>query len=83
MKILEFVINFNPVISKTATNKELKTDSRVITKIVLNKGVDLHNKTCKMVFINIMYLTKMLNIKILIDQAFKEDSLKINHANKL
>jgi hypothetical protein len=81
---LEFVINFNPAISKTVTSKELKTDSRVTTKIVLNKEIELHSKTCKMVFINkMLHLTKMFNIKILTGQVlFKEDSHKINHLNK-
>jgi hypothetical protein len=88
---LEFVINFNPVISKTPTNKELKIDSRVITKIVLNKEIELHNKT----FSNKIFstnkefqlkLTKMLtnNFKMLTDKILsKEVNHKTNNNHKI
>jgi hypothetical protein len=79
---MEFAISFSLVISKI--NKELKTGNRVIIKIMLNKEIELLNKTFRMVFINKVYqLTKMFNIVTSKDQVlFKKDSHKINHPNK-
>lgn len=87
---MEFAINFNLATNKAATNKELKTDSRIITKIVAKIEIELHNKiyNSKMFSINkefLYKLTKMCNnnFKILIDQILsKEDNHKINHRHK-
>jgi hypothetical protein len=87
---LESVISFNLATSKVATNKELKTDSRTVTKTVANKEIELHNKTCsnQMFSINRVFqlkLTKMRNnnFKMLIDKILsKEDNRKINHLDR-
>ena len=87
---MESVISFNLATNKVATNRELKTDSRTVTKTVANKETELHNKTCsnQMFSINRVFqpkLTKMRNnnFKMLIDKMLsKEDNHKINHLDK-
>lgn len=86
---MEFAISFNLATNRAQTNKELKIDSRIITKIVVNKEIELRNKTysSKMFSINKEFqykLTKMCNnSKILIDKILsKEDNHKINRKDR-
>jgi hypothetical protein len=88
---LESVISFNHAFSKVAANKELKIDSKIVTKTMANKEIELHNKT----FSNKIFSTnkefqlkliKMLtnNFKMLTDKILsKEVNHKINNNHKI